>query len=148
MIGIKGSADVSGVLRDIERVRQLARSPRVVLRSMRTPVRRDQMAHGRAAAASDGAWPKRAAATVEGRGKKRAKIRRRRLLGKLSSAIKIFIDRSTLTVQSMVKWSAIHQHGGIAGRGARIPRREFLWFSPDFLSEVRKKFLDYLTEER
>ena len=42
-------------------------------------------------------------------------------------------SRTSLRGESRVPWSGIHQDGGTAGRGSRIPARPFLWMSEEFL---------------
>lgn len=65
------------------------------------------------------------AARAESLSKSRA-IGKHRLLGKLASTIKSSIKGSTLEVYSSVDWAGVHNDGGSAGHGSRIPARTFL----------------------
>lgn len=100
----------------------------------RKPVRADQRAHAKAQEGPGGAWQARSSSTKSRAGGRRT--RARRLLGRLPSAIGVGYDRRKLTVRSLVRWSAIHQEGGTAGHGARIPARPFLWVSDSLLEHV------------
>jgi phage gpG-like protein len=55
------------------------------------------------------------------------------LLGRLPVAVSTTARGSTLTAQSKVPWSGVHNDGGVAGHGAKIPQREFVFISPPFL---------------
>ena len=143
---IAAKVDLDHVQRGLDEMVRRGMRPGLVLGSLRKPARKDQMEHGKAKQGPDGPWPARAASTTQGRGKRRARIRRRRLLGRLSSAINIYVRRSALVVQSKVRWSNVHQQGGTAGRGARIPERRFLWWSGELLDHVAKRLLDHVGE--
>jgi phage gpG-like protein len=57
---------------------------------------------------------------------KNRNIKKHKMLGKLASSINSTIKGSTLTVYSKVPWAGVHNDGGTAGHGARIPERTFL----------------------
>ncbi len=73
------------------------------------------------------------AARTEKLGKNRA-VKNHKMLGKLASSIKASIKGSTLTVYSTAgDVGKIHNEGGTAGHGSRIPARKFLWLDDDDL---------------
>lgn len=49
-----------------------------------------------------------------------------KLLGKLASSIKSKVTKDTLEVFSAVEWANVHDDGGTAGHGSKIPKREFM----------------------
>mgnify|MGYP001039274742 CR=1 FL=1 len=55
-------------------------------------------------------------------------------------------DNAGLTLSSNRKYAAIHQYGGMAGRGRKveIPKREFLGFSDADKAEFMETVKDYL----
>lgn len=136
--------DMRDVMRGLDAIYARGRDTRPVLASLRVPARRDQAAHGKAQSGPDGRWKPRAASTTEGRSKRRRKIRRRRLLGRLSTAVVTRVERGGLLVQSQIAWSEVHQSGGTVGRGAKIPARPFLWWSQEILDEVAARITDHL----
>ena len=60
-----------------------------------------------------------------------------RMLGRLNSAFtaRVFTD-GNLVIRSRVKFSGVHQQGAKVGKGAKVPQRESLWFSQQFLEMV------------
>lgn len=134
---ITAKVDLDHVQRGLEAMISAGRSVRPVLASMRIPARKDQMEHGRAQSGPEGRWPARK--KVPGK-----RARRRRLLGRLSSATVTRVTAKGLVLESKVKWSAIHQEGGQAGNGARIPQRTFLWWSKEILDEVAKRLTEHV----
>lgn len=141
---IAGSVKLDHVQRGLDEMNRRGLRPSIVLAGLRKPARKDQSQHARKKEGPDGAWPKRARATAYGRGAKRKRLRRRRLLGRLPSALNMKVTRSSLTVQSKVPWSGVHQHGGRAGNGARIPQRHFLWFSDEILDLAAERLQDHV----
>lgn len=130
MIGAKLRVDTKGVQAAFGKLP--AGIPKA-MQELRKPLRVDQREHARAQEGPDGPWPKRASAadraSASRKRRKRRRPSRRRLLGKLPGAVKVTSTRSSVTIESRVAWSGIHQHGGTAGRGAKIPARPFLWIS-------------------
>jgi phage gpG-like protein len=109
--------------------------PRVidaVARELKKPMRLDMRMHGQERQGPDGPWVPRK--RLEGRGKKVLRRNRRKLLGKLPTAVIVTARNGIVRAESRAKWAAIHQDGGTAGRGARIPRREFLWISDGLMT--------------
>lgn len=70
-----------------------------------------------------------------------------KLLGKLASSIVTKVDDGTLIVESKVPWAGVHNDGGAAGKGAQIPKREFLKLEDSDL-DVFQAFLDDAFEEQ
>ena len=99
----------------------------------RKPARQDIRAHAKAAAGPDGSWPARSPLTSVRKGKRK---RARKLLGKLPAAIMTTTTRRSLILTSRAKWSGIHQDGGTAEHGARIPARPFLWASQGLAERI------------
>jgi phage gpG-like protein len=89
------------------------------LRALKRPMRQDQREHAKANEGPSGNWPAR---KLKSRG---------RLLGRLPTSYALTVGRRSVSVVSSVRWSAVHQQGGTAGHGARIPARPFLWVSND-----------------
>jgi len=66
------------------------------------------------------------------------------LLGQIASSITYEISPGTLTVFSRIPWAGIHNEGGTAGRGAQIPKRAFLYWTPEriaALAEIAAKHI-------
>ena len=131
--------DLREALRGIDRMRASAEDAAPVFRSWKPHARRDQQQHGRDQSGPDGRWPGRSAATVARRGRSR-----RRLLGKLPRVLKVSADRAGLEVESRVAWAGVHQHGGTAGKGARIPARPFLYWAAEFVRAVLDDWREYV----
>jgi phage gpG-like protein len=135
-------------LTDVEKgLRSLAKTGGDVaetLKLLTKPLRDDQREHGRQMIGPGGEkWKPRAASTVlrarVAKGKKRIKGANRKLLNSLPNrTVQIRQSGDSLIAYSKVPWAGIHQHGGTAGRGAKIPARPFLWFSFEFLSLARR----------
>lgn len=67
-----------------------------------------------------------------------------RMLGKLRTQWSWNLERLTLEAKSRVPWAFVHQWGGSAGRGAKIPKRMFAWVSEeklDILVDIIEKWL-------
>lgn len=108
----------------------------------------DQRHHWRHDEAPDGQWPGLAASTLARRVRKRGRDKTGRnrswptkLLGRFPTALASVASRHELVIKSRIaRFSKIHQEGGVAGHGARIPRRQYLWWSPWVLDQVKKTF--------
>jgi phage gpG-like protein len=129
VIDVKTSFDLRDVVAGLD---AMAGSGAVAegLRRLRKPLRADQRDHSKKAEGPDGRWPAR-----QQKG-------RRRLLGRLPSTVKITSNQSVLSAVSGVAWSAIHQEGGIANNGAKIPARPFLWISDGLLTQAAAELRD------
>ncbi|HEX6022552.1 MAG TPA: hypothetical protein VFZ00_11195 [Solirubrobacter sp.] len=108
----------------------------------------DQRHHWNKIEAPWGQWPGLAASTLERRTRRRGRDKKgrnrswpTRLLGRFPTAVKSVASGKSLVVESRVnRFSMIHQKGGVAGHGARIPSRQYLWISPWLLQQVAKAF--------
>lgn len=70
----------------------------------------------------------------------------RPILGKLSSSIEAVIDRDSVVIRSKVPWAGVHNDGGTAGHGARIPERKFLELTGEDTKELQRIAEGYLKE--
>lgn len=122
---------------------------RKVFRDLRGPVRFDQRHHWRKQEAPNRHWPGLATSTLERRKRPRGIDRKRgrrqswpkELLGRFPTALLMIANARELIARSRVKrFSMIHQEGGIAGHGANIPSRQYLWISPFLISQIRTYF--------
>jgi phage gpG-like protein len=106
-------------------------------REAKKPLRLDQRDHAKRQEGPSGAWPGRSPLTTARRSRGAGKRKRaRKLLGRLPSALTSKSTRTGVSVFSRAKWSAVHQEGGKAGNGARIPARPFLWASAEVLEAI------------
>ncbi len=122
-------------MREIEKGLEAMADPKVVdraARALKKPMRDDQRDHARQAEGSDGTWPARK--RLVGRGKKVLRRNRRKLLGKLPRATIVYARGGVVTAMSRAKFSLAHQDGARVGRGAKLPKREFLWISDGLLT--------------
>jgi len=155
-----------------EGLRDIARrgaNLRPVFAELKPELQAEIQSHFEAQEGPEGPWPQRAASTearmtkqarmVAKRGStKRGKLTRRTirrvgrifgqpLLGyKFPFQLTFDVERNYLEARNRVKWSAIHDEGGRAGRGGRsnIPRRQFMWASGRFYDRVRDRLLTHV----
>lgn len=140
-------SDVNAAFRALHR----AGEAHAALRDLRRPLKADLSRHARAQAGPEGRWAPRARATVERARRSKDGIRvrgpRRNLLNSLPRrTVKFRLEGKRLVAYSVVKWSGIHQYGGTAGRGAKIPARPFLWISDPFYREAHGILVERLTK--
>ncbi len=67
------------------------------------------------------------------------------VLGRMSSTLLALAKRNEAIAESRVPWSGIHNHGGTAGNGARIPARPFLVLTPEsiqVLTELTRRYFN------
>jgi phage gpG-like protein len=81
-------------------------------------------------------------------GGNRRKIERHKLLGRLVGALQGSVTRATAILRNRVRWSAVHNEGGTAGRGASIPKRETLTILAEDVSVFAEIALSALLGER
>lgn len=70
---------------------------------------------------------------------------RGKLLGRIAQSIRSKSKRYSAEVWSEVPWSGIHNEGGVAGHGAKVPKRQFLDIDDHDL-EVLKNMIDEHTK--
>lgn len=126
---IEATVNIRGILDGFDRMKR--RDQRNTMSKARKPVRVDLRDHAKSMSDSGGRWPGRAASTRERRGN------RRKLLGRLPTAIRITSGSDFVRAVSIVRWGNVHNRGGRAGNGATIPRRQFMWVSRRLVREVR-----------
>lgn len=154
--------DVQVKLGDVERglgdMEARASTLNSVFQALKRPARQDQEDHARRAMGRDGPWPRRSQATLEKLDDRVSRIviskRKRKswragtrvtirtvkrqiasnILGRLPGGVRFSVRGGReLVGRNRVTWSGVHNEGGVAGHNARIPEREFLWFSDRFL---------------
>jgi phage gpG-like protein len=107
-------------------------------------MRADQRDHSKQKEGPDGKWPARKRL---GSSTKKARRRNaRKLLGKLPNAVVITASSTSVVARSRAAWSSVHQDGGRAGKGAVIPRRQFLWISDELLQTAADVVADHVVE--
>lgn len=171
---LSATVDFDDALRSMGNMEDAAKRLRPAWASLRRPMRDDQRDHAKAQAGPNGKWPRNSPKTIErarqmkrGRrkAKKRAKGRRKetvkftnkrgrrqfrasRLLGSLPNrTVQVQqLGGDGLRAFSRVPWSGVHQEGGRAGRGSRIPARPFLWLSSKFRDLVVSTLEDHIVE--
>ena len=73
-----------------------------------------------------------------GRALQKSEQKSGKILGKLASSIFATISPDTLTLTSRPDWSSVHNDGGTAGHGAKIPKRTFMEWTPERLAKIGK----------
>ncbi len=146
LTNIHATVHIGGV-RDL-----LSRLSRVEIRrvfeDLRGPAVFDQRHHWRKDEAPFGRWPGLATSTLERRTRRRGRDKRgrnqswpKKLLGRFPTAVQSIASAKSLVVRSRVKkFSFIHQAGGRAGHGARIPSRQYMWISSYLREDARRLF--------
>lgn len=159
-----GTIDLTEVDRSMSDVERRSKLLAPAFRELRVPLRRDQARHAKDQAGPGGSWPPRSPFT-EARRKSRnrgrrvtkamkviglAKSKRRptpkRILGRLPGAVIYTVGQLFIRATSRVPWSGIHQRGGRAGRGVKIPAREFLWLSMLLLETTSSVLARYVAK--
>lgn len=115
-----------------------------VAKALRGPVRQDQVNHARAQEGPEGPWPARAP-----RPGRRRRGRARRLLGRLPSAIRLSVTGATIRAESKARraLASAHQYGARVGKGAVVPRRQYLWISDELLRIAEQALIEASTKE-
>jgi hypothetical protein len=136
-------AGLHGMLRQAE-----STAARSFFESVRKPAQQDLREHQKERKGEVGAWPALDPATMRNRqlararrkGRKPGRRRRApgiaRMLGVVPQAWKAFVSEDGLLLRNMVRWAGVHDEGGRAGKGATMPRRQFVYFGRDFLEDV------------
>lgn len=154
---IKLELDLSEVYKGFSQVQSRCRALGPYFSRMGRELRADQAEHAKAKAGPDGPWVKLADGTRSARRKARARLKAggkrrpgsksrptaRGILGRLPKAIRVRPSRSEVSVESTVAWSGVHQHGGKAGKGAKIPARPYLWMSEDFRNRAASELIKH-----
>lgn len=138
-----------------------------VFRALKPWAKRDQLDHAARTQGPNGPWPVRARATLERRQQRaRVVVTRRQTtrarkgggagasivtrqratwpLGTLPRSIRYRSERDALRASSGIDWAQAHIDGAIVGRGAKLPARDYLWFSDPFLDMVAATIEDFV----
>ena len=131
--------------------------PRNLFKRQRPLLKDDQKEHFENLEGTTSQWPPRASSSIRrargnkkksftkrGRLRKAAKRRLRNQLGRLKTFWKFRVTPQFLEIASGAQWAGIHQAGGVAGHGSRIPQREFVWISDDILRQFQDDYLNEL----
>ena len=140
-----------GLFEGFATMKRRAKNTRAALTKLRGPLQRDLKAHAKSQDSPDGSWPKRSKKAAKRAAGRKATVRRGRtrgasktrgarssirfigggnLLGKLPDTVIVRSRNGELSARSPVPWSGIHNEGGRAGRGSKIPARPFVFLSP------------------
>lgn len=146
LIGVYATLNTGSLRRMFARLNSL--DIKAVFKDLVGPTRFDQRHHWRKEESPDQHWPGLAASTLARRTRARGRDKNgknrswpTKLMGRFPTALKLTPSVRSLVVLSRVKrFSYVHQNGGRVGHGARLPRRQFLWFSSFLLAQARKAF--------
>lgn len=158
--------DLADVDRAIRESKALAGELGRVFRALKPWAKRDQLDHAARTQGPDGPWPVRARATLErrqqrsrvvvtrqttrarkGAGAGAAIVTRQRAiwpLGTLPRSIRYRAERDALRASSGIAWAQAHIDGLTVGHGAKLPARDYLWFSDPFLDMVAATIEDFV----
>ena len=140
--------------RKFKKAKLAAGDLRPVFRQMKPVLKADTARHFQQQHGPDGPWPGRSrsgwrrvrgkpgntykrgkrAGALNARGIKRYRLQ----LGRLRGVYTWKTAKQRMEMHSRVPWSGIHQDGGRAGHGAKIPARTFLWAGPVALHTYEK----------
>jgi phage gpG-like protein len=161
---VETSVDVRDVLSGLKALKDRAVDLRPVMMPALLELAEDVVTHFRRQEGPDGPWPARAASTVERglqrrgfvrkRGARRGQLTRRgerwsqHLLGAFRGigGYRAFAGPQDATIKAKGEWAGIHQFGGVAGRGSRIPARPFLWASDAVVERTAEALSKFLRE--
>lgn len=160
---LDANIDLTAVDRRLADVGVRAERAAPAFRELRKPMRSDQREHSKQQQGPDASWAARSPMTTARRdARARAQKRRaralhpskvttsrsmpKRILGRLPSAIMVIAGDLFVRAVSRVPWAGVHQYGGTAGHGARIPQRTFLWLSDKLLETCRDVILDHVMD--
>lgn len=140
---VSAQIDLSDVERGLLGLNVRPSALRPVFNELRNPLRGDLKDHQAQQEGPGGKWPARSNRTTSrlsarrrGRtasGRRRGRRKAGRLLGKLPHLFVLRVSSYGLSAENRAAWSDIHDKGGTAGRGARIPARPYAWLSDRFL---------------
>jgi phage gpG-like protein len=136
-IKIRLDGAVAG-LRALSREAETAR--RAFFESLKKPAKEDLREHQKQQRGEQSSWPGLDADT-RARGR-RARRRRRGLLGRLPRAWKSYISPEHFKLRNMVRWASVHDEGGRVGRGSQIPRRQFVFLGRSFVEDATAVWRD------
>lgn len=156
----KTTVDTRRAKRKLDRIKRSANNLRPVFQVVKKPLRADIADHFARTMGPDGAWPGRSTAAYDRlrgqrgntyrRGRRKGRLnargvkRFRNQLGRLKGSYRYKTATKRFEMWSRVPWATIHQSGGVAGRGVRIPARPFMWASPRFMRIYERELAAHL----
>ncbi len=142
MPGVFGTVDLD--LREVENgfkgMIKAGQNFKRVWRKLAPTMKEDQKEHIRLQLGPDGVWPPLAKSTKKRRNKRKIFTRK---MAK-GDATSVSFSRTELVVASNIEWADVHQSGGVAGKGAKIPERTFIYLSDKFIAIALPKIRDHL----
>lgn len=72
------------------------------------------------------------------------RLERGALLGQIANSFSIDFDKTSWEMFSRIAWAGVHNDGGTAGHGARIPARVFLEWTPERIEKFVQMANEYL----
>ena len=72
------------------------------------------------------------------------RLERGALLGQVANSFSIDFDKTSWQMFSRIAWAGVHNEGGSAGHGAKIPARVFLEWTPERLEKFVQMANEYL----
>jgi hypothetical protein len=138
--------DIEDVLDGLTSVAARVKDLRPVFVKLVPVAKRDLRASGRLREGAAKKWPPHAASTLRKRRQSRRRRRRvRQMMGQLTgTAVTVTARHDRLREESRVDWSGAHQDGATVGRGAKLPAREHVYFSEQFLELATKRLVDHV----
>ena len=76
--------------------------------------------------------------------KKIDRLERGALLGQVANSFSIDFDKTSWEMFSRIDWAGVHNEGGTAGHGARIPARVYLEWTPERIEKFVAMATEYL----
>lgn len=138
-MNLEATVSIRDVERALDRVGRFGKDLTGIHKALRPTLMRDQKRHRQQQTGPDGQWRPLSPFTIErnkARARAKGKRRSRKVLGKLPTAFKVFVDSKSLRLESRVSWSLAHQEGTTsAGRAPEIPKREFFWLSTEAMRD-------------
>ena len=86
----------------------------------------------------------RAARREDRAARKIDRLERGALLGQIANSFSIDFDKTSWEMFSRIAWAGVHNEGGTAGHGARIPARVFLEWTPERIEKFVTMANEYL----
>lgn len=72
------------------------------------------------------------------------RLERGALLGQIANSFSVNFDKTSWEMFSRIAWAGVHNEGGTAGHGARIPARVFLEWTPERIEKFVAMANEYL----
>lgn len=154
MTELAAKVDLADAFEGLGNMRRRAELGRDFFNALRPDARRELRMHASRRKGPSGAWapPSRKTRVYEARrdlGGRFMQGRTRRkgkpgTLGALTRSWSVKADDNGIHFLSKVPWADVHNSGGVAGKGARIPKREFGYFSEEFVTYAQNRYVSYV----